>query len=102
MPEFASSTIVILLSSLLGVLLLIFVVLVGISRNLARMARGQSESQSREEPPVGSPSAAETSAGGAFETFLREDPSRRKLPKAEQFAAYRKWRQENGLNWTNS
>lgn len=102
MPEFTSSTIVILLSSLLGILILIFIALLGISRTLAGMARRQAEPQSREELPAGAPTSAETSAGGAFETFLREDPSRRKLPKGEQFAAYRKWRQENGLNWTNS
>lgn len=102
MPEFTSSTVVILLASILGVLLLIFIALLGISRNLAVMVRRQAEPQSREEATTGTPSAAETSAGGAFETFLREDPARRKLAKGEQFAAYRKWRQENGLNWTNS
>ena len=48
------------------------------------------------------PSSAESSAGGAFEAFLNEDQSRRGLPKGDQFKAYRKWRQENGLNWTNS
>lgn len=102
MPEFASSTIVILLSSVLALLLLILVVLLGISRNLARIARSRSEPATRDEAPVAAPGAAETSAGGAFEAFLKEDPSRRRLPKGEQFAAYRKWRQENGLNWTNS
>lgn len=48
------------------------------------------------------PSHAETSAGGAFEAFLGEDSARRALPKAEQFSAYRKWRQEKGMNWSNS
>ena len=43
--------------------------------------------------------ALATSAGGAFEMFLAEEPARRKLPKREQFADYRKWRQEKGLNW---
>ena len=34
-----------------------------------------------------------------FEEFLEEDPSRRDLPKKEQFAAFRQWREEKGLNW---
>jgi hypothetical protein len=44
----------------------------------------------------------ETSPGGAFEMFLDEDPSRLKMPKSEQFKTYRKWRQEKGMNWSNS
>ncbi|MEI7956404.1 MAG: hypothetical protein WCJ66_14650 [Verrucomicrobiota bacterium] len=36
---------------------------------------------------------------GEFETFLAEDPARQKLSKGEQFSAYRRWRQEKGLNW---
>jgi hypothetical protein len=47
-------------------------------------------------------SAGETSPGGAFEVFLGEDPSRREMAKGEQFSAYRRWRQEKGLNWSNS
>jgi hypothetical protein len=46
------------------------------------------------------PSVAEKSPGGAFESFLNEDPTRWNLPKNEQFAAYRKWRQQKGLNWS--
>ena len=39
-------------------------------------------------------------AGGKhFEQFLAADPRRRELPKKEQFAAFRKWRQEMGLTW---
>lgn len=34
-----------------------------------------------------------------FDEFLEEEPSRRELPKKEQFAAFRKWRDEKGLNW---
>ena len=34
-----------------------------------------------------------------FKLFLEEDPSRAELPKKEQFAAFRKWRSEQGLNW---
>ena len=35
-----------------------------------------------------------------FLEFLSEDPARRKLPKREQFEAYRQWRKEKGLNWS--
>lgn len=34
-----------------------------------------------------------------FAAFLDEDPSRKELPKKEQFAAFRKWREAKGLNW---
>jgi hypothetical protein len=44
----------------------------------------------------------EAPAGSAFEAFLAEEPARRALPKSEQFAAFRKWRREKGLNWANS
>ena len=37
-----------------------------------------------------------------FAAFLEEDPSRKELPKKEQFAAFRKWREEKGLNWKAS
>lgn len=34
-----------------------------------------------------------------FESWLDEEPARRSLPKKEQFAGFRKWRSEQGLNW---
>lgn len=86
-----------------AVCLLVLLILLGwgISRRLARIERRLDECTTpvTEAAP---PSAVETSAGGAFETFLSEDPARRALPKSEQFAAYRKWRQEQGLNWSGS
>ncbi len=36
-----------------------------------------------------------------FQEFLDEDPQRQDLPKKEQFAAFRKWRREKGLNWNS-
>jgi hypothetical protein len=41
----------------------------------------------------------EAATAGAFEAFLAEDPARRELPKKDQFAAFRRWRAEKGLNW---
>lgn len=34
-----------------------------------------------------------------FEKWLDEEPGRRELPKKEQFAGFRKWRAEQGMNW---
>jgi hypothetical protein len=101
-PFIESSTVVILLASILGVVVMILSVFWGAARTLARIERRLAELQSRDGVGEERLSAAENAAGGAFETFLSEDPARRQLPKKEQFAAYRKWRQEKGLNWSNS
>ena len=34
-----------------------------------------------------------------FAEFLAEEPARQELPKKEQFAEFRRWRDERGLNW---
>ena len=101
MPESDSSTVVILLSATAGLLVILLMVAFGISRSLIRIERRLAEGTGRQGAPESAPSLAETSAGGAFETFLSEDPARRKLTKGEQFAEYRRWRQENGMNWSN-
>jgi len=36
-----------------------------------------------------------------FAAYLEEDPARRELPKKEQFAGFRRWREAKGLNWKN-
>lgn len=98
-------TLLVLLSSCLGLLIVLLALIFRISGKLSRLESSLFQSKSRTAAPeVASapPSAAETSPGGAFEAFLAEDPSRRELTKAEQFAAYRQWRQEKGLNWSNS
>lgn len=101
-PELSASTVMILLCSTLGLAVLLLGMMIGISRRLRRIERWLVESENLQGSAEASPSQAETSAGGAFETFLKEDPARRKLPKGEQFAEYRRWRQENGMNWSNS
>jgi hypothetical protein len=102
MPETDSSTVIILLSATLGLTVLLMAMVIGISRRLKRIEKRVAEGSVRVKPPDATPSRAETSAGGAFEMFLKEDPARRGLPKGEQFAAYRRWRHEHGLNWSNS
>lgn len=102
MPDSASSTVVILLGTLAGLLVLLTMVVFGIARSLGRIQRSLMDTnlQAPERPPIAP--ATEVANRRAFETFLEEDPARRKLAKREQFAAYRQWRKEKGLNWENS
>lgn len=102
MPEAAAPTLVILLAACAGLLVLVLLLVLRISSRLSRMETHVSQSSSRAEPAAPTPSQAETSPGGAFEAFLAEDPSRRDLPKGEQFSAYRQWRHDKGMNWSNS
>ena len=44
-------------------------------------------------------SSSEVSYDGAFGKFMDERPELLGLKKSEQFAAFRKWRKEQGLNW---
>ena len=100
MPVPETQTTVILLTASVGLSLLGFFVLLWLARRLSRIERLMTRQVTRVEATESAPSAAETSAGGAFEAFLSEDPERRRLTKGEQFAAYRQWRQEKGLNWS--
>lgn len=103
MPESEVSPFVIVVSICGGLLLIAILGLVlRVLSRLKRLERELSESLKRPKVAHAAPSQAETSAGGAFEAFLAEDPERRSLPKGEQFSAYRQWRQEKGMNWSNS
>ena len=102
MPESQAPVILILLWSCAGLLVLVLLLVFRISRRLARMESLIPRESIPLETAEETPSAAETSPGGAFETFLNEEPGRREMTKGEQFAAYRRWRQENGMNWSNS
>lgn len=102
MPESESQTVLILLYSAVGLLVVLLGMAFVILRRLARIQRRMMGSLEGGDGPDSATAGIETSAGGAFEMFLSEDPSRRSLAKGEQFAEYRKWRQEKGLNWSNS
>jgi len=103
MNESESPTLIIFLASFAGLLALVFLLLLlRISWRLSRMEELIGRSLSRAEPSEQPLSKAETSAGGAFEAFLAEDPSRRDLPKGEQFSTFRQWRHDKGMNWSNS
>ncbi|MGL4399802.1 MAG: hypothetical protein ACRCXD_08025 [Luteolibacter sp.] len=102
MPESDFSTVIILLALCTLLLLMLLFLAIRIFALLGKIEGLARQQPVRQEPLESGPSAAETSPGGAFELFLNEEPERRDLPKAEQFSAYRLWRQKKGMNWSNS
>ena len=98
MPEPPFDPMIALAIAALALLLALLVVAVGLGRRLKRIEQAMisNEFQADEERRQ---STAEVSSGSVFEEFLNEEPERKKLPKNEQFAAYREWRRERGLNW---
>ncbi|MBC8127571.1 MAG: hypothetical protein H8M99_10575 [Gloeobacteraceae cyanobacterium ES-bin-144] len=87
---------------IVALLLLVLVSLNGTYSTLKRIEKRLAEAGKQSATDESAPSSAESSAGGAFEAFLDENPDLRLKSKAEQFAAYRQWRHDNGLNWRNS
>ncbi len=122
MPEeIPVTSILVLLSVNVGLVVILLLVVLGLRGKINRLeqvlgsrkkeepvgkeksASGKSSAQA--EPVLGETHESNTwdvSPGGPFDRFLSEDPARRNLPKKEQSVAYRKWRQQNGLNWSNS
>lgn len=89
-----------LLNAAISVVLLLL--LLGLHHRLGRIESRLA--QPKTDPRKGNSS---TSSGthsdedeGPYEQFLAEDPQRLGLSKSEQFAAYREWRKERGLNWS--
>lgn len=89
-----------------GLLLILVLVALRISGRVARIERLMAREASGEaEPPLEVAGGRSDPAQGSeaqrkeFEQFLKEDESRCKLPKKEQFAAFRAWRKERGLTW---
>lgn len=82
---------------------LVLGLVIGISRRLRRIEHWLVEQENRRQSEASeAPAPEKPVAGGAFDEFLKEDPARLRLSKSEQFSEYRKWRQEKGLNWSNS
>lgn len=94
--------VVILLSCCAALLLVVLMSIFQIFKKLGKIENQLSRNMDFSDGLGQVPVAAETAGGGAFEAFLSEDPSRRALTKGEQSAAYRKWRQQKGMNWSNS
>lgn len=91
----------------LGVIVVLLVILMlqvaGLSRRVRRLGETSSSAPARV-APESEGILEETKARNSeqkqwFARFLEEDPSRRDLPKKEQFEAFRRWRNERGLNW---
>jgi hypothetical protein len=100
MDEGIPSLVLILLGSSVALVALTLLLVCRVLAKISRMERSLARAEDLPDVPPASISAGESSSGGAFEWFLEEDPSRRNLAKREQFAAYRQWRQEKGLNWS--
>lgn len=94
-----------LIPALLGALvllqLLVLFVLFRLSGRISRLARSMAGSPRPESRGTAVAKEAKSEGSKAFERFLGEDPARRELPKKEQFAAFRRWREEQGMNWKN-
>jgi hypothetical protein len=88
-----------LLIALVVMQLIVLAMLLRLSGRVSRL--------SRQVPPSAAPPvrdrAGRNEAGADqkqwFAQFLAEDPARKDLPKKEQFAAFRRWREEKGMNW---
>jgi hypothetical protein len=87
---------------LLAVCLLLLIVgqMARIHSRLKRLEGRMPKLPSTRERSSAEAAVGDTGSGGIFESFLQEDPSRRALTKSEQFAAFRKWRKDKGLNWS--
>lgn len=80
----------------LALLIAIFFLVLRINAKISNPSnRPVQKSNNPEEPEPD----IQVAPGTPFEEFLNEDPTRRSLSKKEQFAAYRDWRSQKGLNW---
>ena len=77
----------------------ILIMLLRLSGRVSRVVRQSAPPASRE---VAVRKEATGNSNKTFALFLAEDPSREELPKKEQSAAYRRWREEKGMNWKSS
>ncbi|MEN9974946.1 MAG: hypothetical protein RLZZ282_952 [Verrucomicrobiota bacterium] len=102
MSDPLSPTLLILLISALGLLIMLVGLALAMLHRLSRIDKLVAQAVEYQATSSPTPPLAPTNPGGTFDTFLNEDPARRKLLKSEQFAAYRQWRQDQGLNWSNS
>ena len=100
MQEPPYPTIIILVSTSVGLLVLAVFLLLRISRSLVRIQGLLAANPPSQPGGLRESGAEEPATGGAFETFLSEDPERRNMTRKDQFAAYRNWRRAKGLNWS--
>jgi len=87
---------------ILGVLAVVVLMLISLRAAVARLDLRLSRMQKSPENKASQrhPSADAEAHESAFEQFLAEDPTRLGMSKTEQFAAYRQWRKDKGMNWS--
>ena len=92
-----------LIPSLLGALivlqLVVLVVLLRLSGRVTRLSRRTAPQAAVAGKELGERKESTTEQKKSFALFLAEDPARKDLPKKDQFAAFRRWREEKGMNW---
>lgn len=84
---------------LYSIMVLLIMILVALIRIGSRLKGIEHRLTVSEPTPPEKDTAPETSHDGAFGKFLGERPELLALKKSEQFAAFRAWRKEQGLNW---
>lgn len=89
----------VLLGALVVLQLFVIVLLVRISGRLSRLSRMPAPSVSSTGRDLADRKESNADQKKWFAQFLAEDPDRAQLPKKEQFAAFRRWRDEKGMNW---
>lgn len=90
----------ILLLLVLIVLLLLLGLTLGLRSAVARLEHRQIHHPDGKEAAVRN--AESEAKESAFQAFLAEDPRRLALSKSDQSAAFREWRRQKGMNWSNS
>lgn len=88
-----------LLGAVLVFQFILLLLVLGLSGRIKRLSRSLSRQERQIAPELAEKNEATADQKKWFEVFLNEDPARRELPKKEQFAAFRRWRAERGLNW---
>lgn len=87
---------------LLGLLIFLVLVLgIAIKSSLTRIEHRLTPQPGRRDI-AGSRDTSADDGRSQFKAFLSEDPSRIALSKSEQSAAFREWRRQKGMSWSNS
>lgn len=104
MPDPETPTHLTLLWFCAGTLVAVLILLMQALNRLSRVERLLRVKSAKVEasPPATEKKIAMPSASGAFAAFLSADPRQLELSKGEQFKNYRKWRKEQGMNWSTS
>jgi hypothetical protein len=88
-----------LLIALVVMQLIVLAMLLRLSGRVSRLSRQVHPSAAPPARDRGGRKEAGADQKQWFAQFLAEDPARKDLPKKEQFAAFRRWREEKGMNW---